>query len=285
MTAVGVQFRSRATCTGLLLPLTQQISLQALDEREQGYRRVRLDPQINAMSCIPCLEEPTETMTDNEISHIEDDRTDKEAKAPPSPYEHWKEQLDQLVRRAATDSSRCGDCDIWVYVPELSNPPTQRYPIFQSYVDTIARGCYQIGAASRRNTISPCSIKQGPGQALCRNVMQTTWGWHPEQWPASAYSSFSSRTGSSRTAKKNTLKKQKVHGTTEKRIVEPDNVPLAVWINDRSNPRYPRGPPEDKTMPTTNEIDEVLAQALPDYFLLRQTAPSPSTIEDNEDDY
>ena len=51
---------------------------------------------------------------------------------------------------------------IWAYLPDLFVPPDAQYPILQSYVDTILRGCLDIG-----------------GEDFAKEFIEGTKGWNP----------------------------------------------------------------------------------------------------------
>ncbi|KAL7557191.1 hypothetical protein ACA910_001197 [Epithemia clementina (nom. ined.)] len=121
MTAMGIRFRAKARCAGVLVPLYSNDELQLFDKREIGYKRVRVDPK--KVDKIPFLDKKTKNGEDD----------DDEGKNKKYYNDFFSKQL------------RAGNVDVWVYVPEKTRPPTKCHPIAQSYVDTILRGCLATG--------------------------------------------------------------------------------------------------------------------------------------------
>ncbi|MBY7943682.1 gamma-glutamylcyclotransferase [Vibrio fluvialis] len=62
----------------------------------------------------------------------------------------------QIETEAEFDSER----EIWVYVTEQHQPPCERSPIVQTYVDTVLAGCLEVS------------------EAFARHFVEHTVGWH-----------------------------------------------------------------------------------------------------------
>ncbi|KAL7557190.1 hypothetical protein ACA910_001196 [Epithemia clementina (nom. ined.)] len=107
----GGPLSSKASCAGVLVPLhSPNHELPLFDKREQGYKRVRVDPK-------------------------------KIGKIPYLKKQHQGHQHDEFFQRHL----RAAKIQVWVYVPERARAPTSCHPIAQSYVDTILRGCLATG--------------------------------------------------------------------------------------------------------------------------------------------
>jgi hypothetical protein len=138
MTAMGVRFQTGSTCVGVLLPVTLS-ELEQFDEREMGYDRVLLE--LNEVDVVPFLD-------------------------PTLHYDHpdhaiflnaKQEQAQQTIRAKLVTPM----LQIWVYVPQRPIPPSVEYPIAQTYVDTILRGCLTVS------------------EEFAKELIATTKGWHP----------------------------------------------------------------------------------------------------------
>mmetsp|Transcript_5978 Transcript_5978/g.7758 ORF Transcript_5978/g.7758 Transcript_5978/m.7758 type:complete len:255 (-) Transcript_5978:13-777(-) len=202
MTAMGIRFREEAQCAGVLVPISSEEELAMFDKREQGYKRHRIDPEN--VQRIPFLGNRTyaelfEMLEDEkETSSYSDDSTMSSSN-----------NLDEGL-------------DVWVYIPKQTKAPTKDHPIVQSYVDTILRGCMEMG-----------------GEAFAEEFLKTTAGWHPEEWNATHY--------------------------------DDDDQVSAVWVDDRSDPIYPRGDP-DHFRKHGPAYDELMREHRPDFFPMRVQA-------------
>ena len=157
-----------AECVGVLLPVGA-VDLQRFDEREKGYRRALLD--LKQVHQVPFL--------DPELHY----------KAPDHElFLQAKEELNNAIANGtympmrSTSNNPASDCTleeyrtdfvenetafspsvkIWVYIPQTPMIPTIDYPISQTYVDTILRGCLDIS------------------DDFAAEFLKTTSGWHPD---------------------------------------------------------------------------------------------------------
>uniref|UniRef100_A0A7S3DSQ5 Gamma-glutamylcyclotransferase AIG2-like domain-containing protein n=1 Tax=Entomoneis paludosa TaxID=265537 RepID=A0A7S3DSQ5_9STRA len=148
MTAMGIRFREGSRCAGVLVPLASSKELELFDHREQGYQRHRLD--LESIEKIDFLPEEKYEEHDEFIQVLAQTQEDNSS----------------LEGSSDEDSvSSLNELDIWVYVPEKTMAPAKDFPIAQSYVDTILRGCMDVG-----------------GEPLVEEFLTTTTGWHPEDW-------------------------------------------------------------------------------------------------------
>ncbi|ELC0659305.1 gamma-glutamylcyclotransferase [Vibrio fluvialis] len=71
-------------------------------------------------------------------------------------YQRIALTAEQIETEAEFDSER----EIWVYVTEQHQPPCERSPIVQTYVDTVLAGCLEVS------------------EAFARHFVEHTVGWH-----------------------------------------------------------------------------------------------------------
>jgi len=112
MTAMGIQFRTGSSCTGILIPIANHEDLLRFDEREAGYERMKVP--TTDIGRIPFL---------NNYDDDGDDLFDG-----------------QFFRDDHDDDS----VNVWIYKPNELCFPSSEKPIVQSYLDTILRGCLDI---------------------------------------------------------------------------------------------------------------------------------------------
>jgi hypothetical protein len=131
-----------------LLPVLSAKELAKFDRRELGYDRNLL------------------RLEDVQVLHT----TNKEEDDPQG-YETCPEQFASLQEHLnlSPSSSSCNssllpstslNIQIWVYLPQTHRRPSLRYPIAQTYVDIMLRGCLSIS------------------KEFAQEFLQTTKGWH-----------------------------------------------------------------------------------------------------------
>ena len=117
-TAMGIERVRNKKCSGVLIEV-DTLELKHFDAREGGYDRVEID-----------------------LRHVWGlvDELDGEAHAvlQQASYKRTSSQLKQEV-----DDSDVETMKVWVYIPQTSLPANRNYPIVQSYVDIIVRGCLE----------------------------------------------------------------------------------------------------------------------------------------------
>jgi hypothetical protein len=139
MTSMNIRFREGAECVGVLVPV-DHIELSQFDEREVGYDRIELQP---------CDVVQVTFLGD---SYYENTFLDVEVAGVDPPH-------------------------IWVYVQYNPFPATTCFPIVQTYVDVILRGCLTVS------------------EEFAHEFIATTRGWDPAE--LSDYVSSSDEEGSS----------------------------------------------------------------------------------------
>ena len=204
MTAMGVRFREQARCAGVLVPLASEEELALFDEREQGYVRHRIPlADVQKVPFLPTKEyhehsdflDTLQNLQEDSGSDMDFSDMDDDGNSTVTSKQHAQHDDESL--------------DIWVYVPQKTRAPSMEYPIVQSYVDTIMRGCMDVG-----------------GEPFVAEFLNTTAGWHPEEWQDQHYAD--------------------------------DDTIDQVWVDDRSDPIYPRGEPQHfrKHGPTYDRLIE-----------------------------
>ena len=131
---MGMRFLEGATCTGILLPVSDD-ELLKFDEREAGYDRLAIPPWF--IEKVPFLEQG---------------RYEKE----------WDKMgiLNNLIQGPnvqTEDDPETGSHNsgkIWIYRPKVFCPPTLEKPIAQTYVDTVLRGCLSISEEFAKDFIT-----------------------------------------------------------------------------------------------------------------------------------
>jgi cation transport regulator ChaC len=131
-TSMGVQFRDGAECVGVLVPVNDD-ELKAFDKREVGYDRyeIRLED----------IEAVAHLLGDEENDIYEDT--------------FLQEGFDVTVEEDVPQ--------VWIYVQQNQVPASIQYPIAQSYVDVMLRGCLTIS------------------KEFAEEFIETTKGWHPAE--------------------------------------------------------------------------------------------------------
>lgn len=205
MTAMGISFSEEASTVGVLLPVSEE-EIQKFDIREQGYDRHELD--LSDVNRVPFLND-----------------------------EHYKEE-DHDVFLEAKKANAAESIKLWVYVQRQDRPPTEEHPIVQSYVDTILRGCLNVG-----------------GEKFARAFIETTKGWNPN-----ALSDLDDDKDGSVTT----------YGSIQE---ESDDDASSVWVDDRHQPVYVRGDPA-YMLKHADKLDKLLRKYRPEDFQHRKSFDS-----------
>jgi len=116
------------TCSGILIEVTQE-ELQQFDIREEGYQRY----PVNIQDIFP-------------YSFQQEQQQEQEGKDHPVLLQA-NQKRDQWMRHSTTMKDDNGDdCTIhvWVYLIDDGILSNEYYPIPQSYVDVVLKGCLHI---------------------------------------------------------------------------------------------------------------------------------------------
>ena len=123
---------SKPQCVGAVFPVWNPDELAKLDEREQGYQRVPLT--LEHIQQVPYLANQYNGFAGPLASSSDDKYNDPE---------YWlRDWLDHVTtRQYSRQQFSQPKPHIWTYVPLQEQWPDPDFPIAQSYVDTILRGC------------------------------------------------------------------------------------------------------------------------------------------------
>jgi hypothetical protein len=203
MTAVGIRFAQDASTVGVLVPVTEA-DLARFDVREQGYSRVALS--LDDVDLLP-------TVGKTKDAH---------------------ESSGETQEQGSPDQSH-PFMQIWAYVPDEHAPADADHPIVQSYVDTILRGCLDVG-----------------GESFAREFLEHTKGWNPSEVLALS-DSDSDDDDKPRSSYRRTDSSGSTESSTES---------VASWIDDRKEPVYIRGDPQHSRKNASN-FDRLLRTYTP----------------------
>jgi hypothetical protein len=134
-TPLGVSFQPSARAFGVLLSVGHT-ELELFDQRELGYARTELS--LDMVRPIPFLDQQKYYFDPNH--HAIRARwgivtKEEAAAAPPAAT---------APQSGDDDENTTTEVKIWVYVPEMFLPSTNDFPIPQSYLDVILRGCLEL---------------------------------------------------------------------------------------------------------------------------------------------
>jgi len=194
-TSMGVRFQKGAECVGVLVPVSNN-ELEQFDHREVGYDRYELQPK----DILP-FESSDETWYENTF----------------------------------LTNSHMKRSQIWVYVQKIMLPATSDFPIVQSYLDIILRGCLSIS------------------EEFAYKFMKSTKGWHPSELLDESDYSCSSNS---------------MFDDSENLGDDNDESDGFHWINDRNDPIYVRADMEN-SMKRAQELDFILYKYCPQEFRKR----------------
>jgi hypothetical protein len=154
-------------------------------------------------------------------------------------YDRFEIPFDDIEAWSEEDASFFQDSDndmtpqIWMYVPQVPTPATSDYPIAQSYVDIMLRGCLTIS------------------EEFTHEFIQTTKGWDPtELMEASDESDYDMMDADSDSG------------------YDSDSDDEGWWVDDRRDPLYIRADP-DYSLKHAKKLDQLLRHNLPQKFQRR----------------
>ncbi|KAL7544002.1 hypothetical protein ACHAXR_013431 [Thalassiosira sp. AJA248-18] len=171
-TPMGVRFRRGARCNGVLINV-DEAELKRFDVRESGYVRRRIDladihRHIDSDKLIDESMALWPTSPMEEVVGDEDSSSDELAFREQLALEDVRCSACRLVfenaskkRRKPSNSPSQDDHSlaVWVYVQSENYPAERSFPITQSYVDIIMRGCLSVS------------------HDFARRFLETTHGW------------------------------------------------------------------------------------------------------------
>jgi len=175
-TAMGVRFRRGYKCSGVLIEVDEE-ELAQFDVREAGYDRKLIE--LEHIHKIPDLgfelededhvvfrkgelarrRSSTGSIDENDVASNDED-VDDSVSAANNELHVQSEDQDQDAFLDTTLNMAKDDVRVWVYLQQEHKAANKHFPIHQSYVDIIMRGCLSIS------------------EGFARSFLDTTHGWH-----------------------------------------------------------------------------------------------------------
>mmetsp|Transcript_6831 Transcript_6831/g.11984 ORF Transcript_6831/g.11984 Transcript_6831/m.11984 type:complete len:328 (+) Transcript_6831:146-1129(+) len=250
-TPMGVRFRHGAKCNGVLIHVDEK-ELMRFDVREGGYVRqmIELADIHGHVDSDKLIDEsmplwPTSSMevVDDDVSSFREKLALEDVKC--SECRRVFQKASEMRRQSSSTSSECDssqgseDIAVWVYVQSENFPAERSFPITQSYLDIIMRGCLSIS------------------HDFARRFLETTHGW----WHDGLLDEKDHETGTEQILED----EQKTDiGKNERRSIENHH----TWVNDRHAPMYVRADSE-YSLENGEEIDELIKEHHPHAFQRR----------------
>lgn len=256
-TAMGIERAENKKCSGVLIEV-DDAELRYFDEREMRYDRVEIDLlHIWGLECHKDEEKQKQQQEEKE------EVVDGEENV--SSYDNHIDMILQMAtikRCRRTQQLNTTDDDpvamdehvlrtlnkikVWVYIPQTPMPANKNYPIVQSYVDVIMRGCLDYG------------------HEFASHFIQTTEGWLPcQQYKQLDCTRKVNTVGSYMQQKKGITPHHSKHKQHQNQANH------FVWVEDRDNPFYIRAD-LDYSKEKAKMLDELLNQQIPSAFVKRK---------------
>lgn len=164
MTAMGVRFKKGSVCTGVLLPVTEE-ELVRFDGRENGYDRYQIP--LDNVEEVPFLakkkhyekmdyEHADVVFPESNVLAENEEVKEKTTTAVTTTKgtassKNTITTVTTTTTTTTTITTSVGDNNgaehkvfIWIYIQRYDIPADEEFPIAQSYVDIILRGCMGI---------------------------------------------------------------------------------------------------------------------------------------------
>jgi len=139
-TAMGIEISEGHNCTGVLIEVDPQ-ELAMFDEREKGYDRVEID-----LHQIFGLDDDDQSTSDGKNRHHVLEQALRRRKSMQSlNMEDVTTKPCNYDDTSNSEQDVLDDLKVWAYIPKDGGTGADHnYPIMQSYVDVILRGCLSI---------------------------------------------------------------------------------------------------------------------------------------------
>eukprot|EP00563_Minutocellus_polymorphus_P019115 CAMPEP_0197720016 /NCGR_PEP_ID=MMETSP1434-20131217/3524_1 /TAXON_ID=265543 /ORGANISM="Minutocellus polymorphus, Strain CCMP3303" /LENGTH=328 /DNA_ID=CAMNT_0043304813 /DNA_START=27 /DNA_END=1013 /DNA_ORIENTATION=- len=261
-TAMGVRFRRGYRCSGVLIEVDEE-ELAQFDVRETGYDRKLIE--LEHIHKIPDLgfelededhvvfhksdlarrRSSSEHVDEDNAKNVDnDDDSDTKTNIELEAAADQDAFLDTTLDVAEDDAVR-----VWVYLQREHKAANKRFPIHQSYVDMIMRGCLSIS------------------EGFARSFLDTTHGWH-NNGSGGDICLEEAEDGESR----------EICASDDENTVDDDH---HTWVEDRHLPLYVRADPHYSNS-FGHKIDELVRDHHPDALEKRRTL-SAGESEDKEE--
>ena len=221
-TSMGVQFRDDAKCVGVLIPVDQD-ELHSFDEREVGYDRYEI--QLHNVEPVPHLLGDKKKNASLYYNH-----------AFFQPGVDWKPEQHRPR--------------VWIYVQQDPIPPSPQYPIAQSYVDIMLRGCLSIS------------------EEFAQEFIETTKGWHPAELSHYDNDDHHDDDVTDEEGDEASIMSSDDDGSNSTRSTRSNSsmeIEEGWWVDDRMDPLYIRADPH-YSLRHRHKIDRLLKAKLPTIF-------------------
>jgi hypothetical protein len=261
MTAMGVRFRPGAKCTGVLLPVTES-ELARFDKREQGYDRYQIP--LDQVEEVPFLAKK---------NHYEDMDYEHADMVFADTTEDTKTSTDGTNTTTNNTDAPSGvehKVFVWIFVQRYDCPADEDFPIAQSYVDIIMRGC------------------MGISKEFARNFIDTTIGWSPEEVYGEGDDDDDVADSDNEDEEPDeeqaeycrNIADMKLENASETKEKDSNDTTVegATWVDDREEPIYMRADPAYSEK-KADIIDQLLEDHIPEHLDNRE----PVTEEENEE--
>ena len=259
-TAMGVRFRRGYKCSGVLIAVDEE-ELAQFDVREAGYDRRLIE--LEHIHKIPDLgfelededhvvfrkgelarrRSSTGSIGENDVESNQDGiDSDSATKNELHVQEKYQDQDQDAFLDTTLDVAEDDDVRVWVYLQREHKAANKRFPIHQSYVDIIMRGCLSIS------------------EGFARSFLDTTHGWHHDG-DGGDVCLEETEDGESRG----------ICASDDANAVDDDG--HHTWVDDRHLPLYVRA---DKRYSSSfgHEIDELVGSHHPDALEKRRKLPA-----------
>eukprot|EP00970_Alexandrium_tamarense_P014764 scaffold4343_cov195-Alexandrium_tamarense.AAC.22 len=271
-TPMGVRMRYGANCNGVLIHVDEE-ELMRFDVREAGYERYRIDlanihPHLDTDSLIdkrlplwPSTSQHKPYTASSDVMSLAlkdvqcfecrrvlemgfELRRRRYDKSSPNDNDIQRDDNESL---SVNDDEESSNMSVWVYIQSKDLPANKHYPITQSYLDIIMRGCLSI---------SP---------DFARRFLETTQGWwHDEQ---AKQGDDGKCTSEERATSLNESTIAPV-ALDEKETTVNDH---HTWVNDRRSPMYVRADSE-YSLENGDDIDKLIEEHHPHALKRRVTS-------------
>jgi len=227
---MGIRERKGARCNGILIHVDEE-ELARFDIREAGYSRKLMEvgqvfPYVESGD----LEEAESLIARDEMEFDEppnDVFKNVKCQECRTAFEEGERQ-----RQHPSSSNNVKNLQVWCYFQLTNLPPDRAFPITQSYVDIIMRGCLHIS----RN--------------FAKQFLETTQGWWRDgpPPPEETVAQF--------------VERQKMGNLSKDEDVAVSIDTHHTWLDDRHDPMYARADPE-YSRGKGAEIDQLLNEHHP----------------------
>ena len=247
-TAMGVRFRRGYKCSGVLIEVDEE-ELAQFDVREAGYDRKLIE--LEHIHKIPDLgfkleDEDHVVFRKGELAR----RRSSTGSIDENIVASTEDRNQDAFLDTTLDVAEDADVRVWVYLQREHKAANKRFPIHQSYVDIIMRGCLSIS------------------EGFARSFLDTTHGWHHDG-DGGDICLEETEDGESRG----------ICASNDENAVDEEH---HTWVDDRHLPLYVRADPKYSNL-FGGEIDELVGSHHPDALEKRRKFPVVEESKDKEE--